>query len=136
MHTTNYYNTFIEIAEDCKVTQGEMPPIKNEKKTVASLQFDLLFDHPYAHTSDEVLFNVFAIRQEFTKSELAEQKELYFSKGQPCLRASPLTKSYGWGIHCNADGKVAMYGAETEEYRSFIANDSIHKVKAMRSSRK
>jgi hypothetical protein len=29
-----------------------------------------------------------------------------------------------------------MYGAETEEYQKFIANDSLKKVRAMRSKRK
>lgn len=136
MHSTNYYNTFIEIAEDCKANQGEMPPIKGDKRTVANLQFDMLYDNPYKYTSDEVLFGVFALRKEFSKGELDEQKENYFSKGQACFRASPLTKSYGWGIHSNGEGKIAMYGAETKEYRKFVEEDSIKKVKAMRSSRK
>ena len=57
MHTTNYRNTFIEIAEDSKITKGEMPPLKGEKKTVANLQFDMLYDSPYHYTSDEVLFS-------------------------------------------------------------------------------
>lgn len=136
MHSTNYYNTFIEIAEDCKVNQGEMPPIKADKKTAANLQFDMLYENPYKYTSDEVLFGVFALRKEFSTGELDEQKEHYFSKGQPCFRASPLTKSYGWGIHSNEEGKIAMYGAETKEYGKFVEEDSIKKVKAMRSSRK
>ncbi len=135
-HTTNYYNTFIEIAEDCKTDKGEMPPIKGEKKTVANLQFDILYENPYKYTSDEVLFDVFAIRKEFEKGEMDEQREYYFSKGRPCFRASPLTKSYGWGIHSNEEGKIAIYGAETKEYKKFLADDSIKKVKAMRSKRK
>jgi len=135
MHTTNYFNTFIEIAEDCKFNQGEMPPIKGEKKTVANLQFDWLYEHPYKYTSDEVLFGVFAERKDFVKSEIKEQKDHWFSKGQPCFRASPLTKSYGWGLHCNEDGKIAIYGADSKEYKSFLANDSIKKIKAMRSKR-
>ena len=136
MHSTNYYNTFIEIAEDSKTTRGEMPPIKGEKKTVANLQFDMLYENPYKYTSDEVLFGVFAKRKEFSDGEMAEQKEHYFSKGQPCFRASPLTKSYGWGMHSNAEGKIAMFGAETEAYKKFVDDDTIEKVKAMRSKRK
>ena len=31
-HTTNYHNTFIEIAEDCPATQSEVPPLKGKKK--------------------------------------------------------------------------------------------------------
>ncbi len=136
MHTTNYLNTFIEIAEDTKANRGEVPPIKGDKKSVANLQFEILYDNPYQYNSDEVLFGVFATRKGFVKEEIAEQKEIYFSKGQPCFRASPLTKSYGWGVHSNEEGKIAMYGAETEEYQQFLADDSIKKVKAMRSKRK
>ncbi|SEJ82919.1 hypothetical protein SAMN05192553_1226 [Cyclobacterium xiamenense] len=135
-HSTNYYNTFIEIAADCKAEKGEMPPIKGEKKTVANLQFDMLYENPYKYTSDDVLFGVFAIRKEFENGELDEQREHYFSKGQPCFRASPLTKSYGWGIHSNKEGKIAIYGVETEAYQNFLADDTIKKVKAMNSKRK
>lgn len=135
-HTTNYQNTFIEVAEDCSAKQGEMPPLKGDKKTVANLQFEMLYENPYKYTSDEVLFTVFAIRNEFTKGELEEQKEHFFSKGQPCFRASPLTKQYGWGVHSNEEGKIAIFGMETEEYTKFITNDKLKIVKAMRSKRK
>lgn len=135
-HTTNYQNTFIEIAEDCSAKQGEMPPLKGDKKTVANLQFEMLYENPYKYTSDEVLFQVFATRNEFTQGELEEQKEHYFSKGQPCFRASPLTKQYGWGVHSDNEGKIAIFGVETDEYSQFIADDKLKKVKAMRSKRK
>ena len=136
MHTTNYYNGFIEIADDSPVTKGEMPPLKGEKKTVANLQFEMLFEHPYKYTSDEVLFSVFAQRKQFGDEEIQEQREAYFSKGQPCFRASPLTKRYGWGVHSDAQGRIAIYGAETEAYQTFVKDADIKKVKAMRSSRK
>jgi hypothetical protein len=136
MHTTNYFNTFIEIAEDCPTSQGEMPPIKGEKRTVANLQFDMLYDKPYQYTSDEVLFSVYATRKDIAKRDWEEEKEIYFSKGQPCFRASPLTKRYGWGIHSNEEGKIAMYGAETKMYQQLLGDTSIKKVKAMRSKRK
>ena len=135
MHTTNYHNTFIEIAEDSPTTTAEVPPLKGEKKSVANLQFEMLYDHPYKFTSDDVLFGVFALRKEFSKSEMEEQRALYFSKGQPCFRASPLTKRYGWGVHSNGEGKIAIYGAGTEEYRRFLHDESIEKVKAMKSKR-
>ena len=136
MHTTNYINTFIEIAEDSLTKIGEMPPVKGDKRTVVNLQFEMLYDNPYKFTSDDVLFGVFAMRKDFTKVELQDERENYFSKGQPCFRASPITKQYGWGIHCDKDGKIAMYGAETDAYNKFIADQSIKKVRAMRSKRK
>lgn len=135
-HSTNYYNTFIEVAEDCKATKGEVPPTKGTKRTVANLQFDMLVEHPYTFTSDDVLFGVFAIRKEFEKEEIDYEREQYFSKGKPCFRASPLTKVYGWGIHSNDEGKIAIYGVESVEYKKFISDDSVRKVKAMRSKRK
>jgi len=135
MHTTNYFNTFIEIAEDCPTSTGEMPPIKGEKRTVANLQFEKLYENPYKYDSDEVLFGVYAIRKEFTKGELKEQRDHFFSKGQPCFRASPITKRYGWGIHADEKGKIAIFSADSPEYKKFLADDSIKKVKAMRSKR-
>lgn len=135
MHTTNYYNTLIEIAEDCPTAAGEVPPIKN-KKSVANYQYELLLDNPYQFTSDEVLFTVHAIRKEFPKDKWDEQREIYFSKGQPCFRASPLPKRYGWGVHANAEGKVALINANSTEYQALLADDSVTKKKAMRSKRK
>ncbi len=135
-HSTNYQNTFIEIAEDSKYKQAQIPPLKGDKKTVAYLQFEMLHEQPYKFTSDEVLFAVFAQRKGFTDAEMEEQRQAYFSKGQPCFRASPLTKSYGWGVHSNEEGKVALYAAESEEYKNFLSDESIKKVKAMRSKRK
>ena len=96
----------------------------------------MVYENPYQYTSDDVLFGVFAIRKNFTPTELDEQRVIYFSKGQPCFRASPLTKTYGWGIHSNAEGKVAMFAAESHEYQKLASDESIKQLKAMRSSRK
>jgi hypothetical protein len=134
MTTTNYFNTFIEVAEDCPVTHSEVPPVKNNK-TVANLQFEMLHGHPYEHTSDDILFTVFAQRNQIPKENLAEERERFFAKGQPCFRASPLTKRYGWGMHSNDEGEIALFGLETEAYQDMIANNAIAKKKAMRSSR-
>ncbi|MEL6674697.1 MAG: DUF6157 family protein [Bacteroidota bacterium] len=136
MHSTNYFNTFIEIAEDSPTQEGQMPPIKGEKKSVANMQFDMLYEQPYQHSSDDVIFSVWATRKGITKAEWDVAREEFFSKGQACFRASPLTKRYGWGIHSNAEGKVAMFPAGSPEYATFMADDAIKKVKAMRSKRK
>lgn len=134
-YSTNYENTFIEIAEDCPANTGEMPPLKDEKKSVANLQFEMLYHNPYKYTSDDVLFSVFALRKGFQRNEWDEQREAYFSKGQPCFRTSPLTKRYGFGIHNDKNGKIALYGVETEAYSQFVNDKTLKKVKAMRSKR-
>ena len=135
MASTNYFNTFIEVAEDCPATKGEIPPLRGSKKSVANLQYEMLHKHPYEFTSDDVLFAVFATRKEIPEEELAEQRALFFAKGQPCFRASPLTKRYGWGVHSNGAGKIALFGVETEAYQDMVTNNAIAKKKAMRSSR-
>lgn len=136
MHTTNYFNTLIEVAEDSETTTGIIPPVKGNKKTVANLQYEMLEGHPYVYTSDDVLFGVFATRNEIAEEELATTREQFFAKGQPCFRASPLTKTYGWGIHSNTEGKIAMYAVDSDEYQSLVGNEAVVKKKAMRSKRK
>lgn len=133
-HTTNYQDTFIEVAADTKAATGTKPPSKN-KKTVAEMQFELIAKNPYQYTSDDILFQVFADRNDLTKNEYKEAREKFFSKGQACLRASPLTKTYGFGIHNDKNGKIALFGMETKEYHDFLKNNKIKKVKAMKSSR-
>ena len=135
LHTTNYYNTFIEIADDSLATKGEIPPLKGDKKTVATLQFEIIHKNPYQFTSDDVLFQIFAERNELTDGEMDEARKEFFSKGQPCLRASTLTKRYGWGVHYNKDGNIAIFGAETEKYSLFLSDKSLKILKAMRSNK-
>lgn len=136
VHTTNYENTFIEVAEDSPATSGEIPKQKGDAKTIANIEFEMISSNPYKYSSDDVLFQVFADRNDLTKSEYNEARQKFFSKGQACLRASPLTKRYGWGIHNNENGKIALFGMETEEYQKLSKDKNLKIVKAMRSSRK
>ncbi|RYF97246.1 MAG: hypothetical protein EOO00_00670 [Chitinophagaceae bacterium] len=135
MHTTNYQDTFIEVAEDCPVTTAEIPVAKNGKPTIASMQYDIISKHPYKYTSDDVVFNAFAQKNELTKAEMPAEKEKFFSKGQPCLRASPLTKRYGWGVHSDAKGRVAIYGLESKEYEKMSKDKELMHLKGMRSKK-
>ncbi len=134
VHTTNYFDTFIEVAEDTKADAGTPPPSK-DKKTVAEMQYELISKSPYKFTSDDVFFQVFAERNDLTKGEYKQAREQFFSKGQPCFRASPLTKTYGFGVHSDSAGKVALFGMETENYQQFVADSNVKKLKAMKSSK-
>jgi hypothetical protein len=134
IHTTNYFNTFIEVAEDCPITVAEVPPQK-EEKTVANLQYTMIHDHPYTHTSDNVLFAVYAERQDIAKKDHKAEREKFFSRGQPCMRSSALPKCYSWGIHSNEDGKLALVGIETVTYKKLAADKTVKQVKAMRSKK-
>ncbi len=135
LHSTNYYDTFIEVAEDTKATAGTRPPSKGDKKTIAEMQYEMISENPYKYTSDDVLFNVFAHRNGIKNEEHQKAREQFFSKGQPCFRASPLTKTYGYGLHCNSEGKIALYGVESNNYQRLVADDKTKKVKAMKSKK-
>ena len=134
IHTTNYSDTFIEVADDTKANCGTQPPAK-DKKTVAEMHYELISKNPYKYTSDDIIFQVYADKNDLVQSEYKQARELFFSKGQPCLRTSPLTKTYGFGIHSDSNGKIALYGMETGEYQKFLLNSKIKKIKAMKSSK-
>ena len=134
-HTTNYINTFIQIAEDCPVSQSQIPPEKKEK-TLANLQYEQISKNPYQYSSDDIIFECYAFKNDIPESEKQDERYIYFSKGQACLRSSPLAKRYGFGIHHNKEGKVAIYPVESKEYQNLLNDPSITKTKAMRSKRK
>ena len=136
LSSTNYYNVFIEVAEDTKVNAGIEPPLRGSTKSIANYEFELIHQNPYVYSSDDVFFKVHVLRNNLQSSDLTKERELFFSKGRPCFRASPLTKNYGWGVHSNDQGKIAIYGMETEEYARLVKDKNIIKKKAMRSSKK
>lgn len=133
--STNYVSTFIEVAEDCPTMVAEVPPPRGSTKTVAALQHDLIAGRPYLYTSDDVLFEVHATRHGITAEDSPAQRDAFFAKDQACLRSSPLGKRYGWGIHHDDRGCVALVAVESEEYRALAADDSVKHLKAMRSRR-
>lgn len=135
MGSTNYANTFIQVAEDCPLTAAEHPPATAKGPTIASLQHEIIATHPYEWTSDDVLFEVYAIRQGVPSEDRVEARTAFFAKDQACLRSSPLGKRYGWGIHHDADCKVALVPVESERYRELAADTSLKQTRAMRSKR-
>ncbi len=99
------------------------------------MQYELLADSPYKYTSDDIFFQVYAERNNLAKPAYKQAQEAFFSKGQPCFRASPLTKTYGFGVHSDSEGRVALVGMETEAYQKYLADTAVKKVKAMKSGK-
>lgn len=127
-HTTNYFDTFIEVAEDCPLSTSEIPPLK-EPKTAARIEYDMLIESPYQYTSDDVLYESNGNRRGISREE-------FFSKGQPCIRSSALIKRYGWGIHCNEEGKIAIYAMDSDDYKRLSSAENTKHIKGIRSSKK
>ncbi|MGE7826953.1 DUF6157 family protein [Paenibacillus sp. NPDC093718] len=135
MKDMNHYDTFIQVAEDCPVSEAIVLKVKGEARTIPVIQYEMLSSHPYRFTQEDVLFEVFAERNQISEQERAAAREKFFSKGQPCLRTSSLGKRYGWGIHHDAQGKVAIHAIESEEYVKLMNDRGITQCKAMRSKR-
>lgn len=132
----NYYDTFIQIADDAPVGAGTVPAARGERPTVALVQYALLSERPYVYTQEEMLFETH-LRHKGLEPNAGERAELwnaFFARPKACLRASPLPKQYGWGVHFDAEGKAALYGAESEAYR-LRSEDAGTRLKAMRSKR-
>ncbi len=141
--THNYFDTFIGVAEDTKATVAAVPEPRGGKKTVALMQFEMLSDS-FAYTQEEVLFDVWFARQgeqgkidldNISDDERASIRETFFAKGQACLRASPLTKAYGWGVIFDDQGRAALCAMESDEYATHATNPDLTVTRAMRSKR-
>lgn len=136
----DYTDTFIAIAPDAS-GEVSVPGPRGGKPTVVSATFDMISEAPYRHTSGDVIFTVWADRQGISESEREAARTEFYSVGRACLRASDLGKRFGWGIHADGAGRLALYGAGTPEYESLDAGvapdgSTVAVVRAMRSSRR
>jgi len=135
----NYFNTFIAVAPDTSAKAGTVPPERGGKKSVAVLEYELIASKPYVLTQEDVQFAVHVQRHGISAAQLETQHtklwEEFFSRPMACMRASPLPKSYGWGLHFNLEGKVALVAVESPQYKELSRSGSIEHTRAMRSNR-
>ncbi len=62
--------------------------------------------------------------------------DVLFSKPHACMRASQLPKKYGFGIHYDSEGRIAISGMETPENERFVqSGDEITLLNGMRRRR-
>ncbi|MBM7717437.1 hypothetical protein JOC94_004465 [Bacillus thermophilus] len=132
----SYKNTFITSSEDSTVDSAVEPVPRNGKPTIASIQYELIKHNPYKYTEEDVQFKTYLIKHQMELHHTEEMREHFFSKPQACFRASPLVKKYGWGIHYDEQGKIALYGVNSEAYNRFLDLENITLLKGMRSKRK
>ena len=141
MESVDYLDTFITVAPDSRAAGGAVPQPRPGGPTVASATFEMIAQRPYAFRSSDVIFTVWADRREIPEGERAEAWRAFYAKGQACLRGSDLGKRYGWGIHADGDGRLAVYAVGSADYDAFAAGRSPRDGKevtvrpAMRSKR-
>jgi hypothetical protein len=83
------------------------------------IQYELLTEHPYQFDHEDLVYAVYVRQKGIPEEVLATDADTIraelFSKGHPCLRASALTKRYGFGAHYNEAGKIGLYPVESPE---------------------
>jgi hypothetical protein len=131
----NYYDTLVEVADDCPVSAAEVPQARGGKKTKAVVEYELLVENPYTYTEEDIAFEVYALLHDVPKAKWPKERKKFLSKGHPHLRVSALAKRYGWGIHNNGEGKIALVAVESPAYKRLMKDPHTTKVKAFRSTR-
>jgi len=133
-----YTNTFIACSEDCPVTTGEVPLDRSSGPTVASTQYAMLVDAPGHWTQEDVLFASSPDvrgRSDLRTDDLERLREVHFAQPRECLRASPLPKSFGWGLHFDSEGRITLHAVDSPGYARLRSDSSIHQLRSMRSRR-
>ncbi len=131
-----YRNTFIMVSEDSTAVSGVVPVPRHGKPTIASIEYELITSDPYSYTQEDVQFKTYVIKNQIDSGDMEGLWDEFFAKPKACFRASPLVKSYGWGIHYDEQGKIALYDVSSEAYRQFVQSEGIALLKGMRSKRK
>ncbi len=137
----SYTNTFIEAADDCPEATGIVPPVRGDKPSVAVLEYELLSKHPYKYTHEDLLFIVHVTRLGLTPADLKQRgKQIHaelFAKPHACMRASPLPKRYGWGIHHDDQGRIGIISRGSPDYAALTTGPRKAGtiLKAMRNAR-
>ncbi len=132
-----YYDTFILAAEDCPATTSEAPVGRGGKETIATIQYGMLAGRPYELTMSDVLFGTWRRQNPDAGGDDDVLRIEYFAVPRACLRASPLGKRHGWGLHFDPDGRVALHARDRDLYRAAEAGElpGTKVTRAMRSKR-
>ncbi|MVZ90729.1 hypothetical protein GQF49_09630 [Microbacter sp. ANSKLAB05] len=133
MHTTHYADTLILPSPDTKAVAATAPP--TGRGTVAELQYERLSGRDYSWTSDDLIFDVHCQREDIAEADRAAERERFFSTGRPCLRTSPLAKTYGWALHFDSDGRIALLPMDSPRVAELEADPAVTVRAAMKSSR-
>jgi hypothetical protein len=119
-----------QFVPDSAATGGIIPP---KPDSIAGRHYALLVAAPYTMTSDDLLFAVHAAKNDLAVTD--EARAAFFVQPKACLRASPLPKQFGWGVHHDAATRIALHAVGSTEYARLLNDAAVKKVAAMRSKR-
>jgi hypothetical protein len=74
-------------------------------------------------------------RPDLDDEEMDRIRQEYFAQPRACLRASPLPKTFGWGLHYDAEGRITLHAVDSPEYATLSTDTTLTQLRALRSSR-
>ncbi|MTH53353.1 hypothetical protein GKZ89_07985 [Bacillus mangrovi] len=128
-----YQNTLITASDDSGKTSAAVPAARGGKPTAASIEYELIVNNPYRYTQEDVQFQSHLARY---PEQAGLSRDEFFSNPKACFRASPLVKKFGWGIHYDQQGKIALIELQSPQYAQLLNDESVTVLKGIRSSRK
>ena len=111
----------IKVAEDTPVDHAIDPPDRDLNKSIARITFEVLIENPYRYSEMELFNEVHFVRR--------NRRDLKINSYS--IKRSRLCQEFGWGIHRNKEGKLALIAMDSDKYQKLNRN-----IKTMRSYRK
>ena len=114
------HENLILISEDAESRVSIIPP---EGDTIARIAYEVLISNPYQFTEAEYHHEVHITRR--------NRPDLNISSYS--IKRSPLLQKFGWGVHRDVNGRLALVPAESEEYQNFsnsIATSNAYRISA------
>ena len=131
-------DTIVLLAPDSPTKTSVVPVATGDKRPIHLIQYELLTARPYQLTLEELIFAVHVERAGLAGAEVKRRKDeiwgKLFSKSHACMRASALPKKFGWGVHYDSRGKLALFAVESSEYRK-LAGGKVRGVKLVAALR-
>jgi Family of unknown function (DUF6157) len=101
--TMNYYDTLIEVADDCPATEARVPQARGAMETKAVVEYELLAKHPSTYTEQDIAYQAYAVLHDIPKANWPTERGRFLSTGHPRLRVSAppaCTPATGRPLHC------------------------------------
>jgi hypothetical protein len=118
-------NTLIMPSDDCDTPVAVVPAGKNKKNPIPVDWYQNLIKCPHKYTEREFRELVY-----FTiRGDMTNKIDEYDS------RRSLLCRKYGWGIHFDGSGRMALLGRESKEFKTLSADPLVTKVRAFNAKR-
>ncbi|MDP9439011.1 MAG: DUF6157 family protein [Actinomycetota bacterium] len=114
-------NTFVRKAPDSNATHGTVP----KAGTIPAITYEVLRAEPYEYDEREL--------QRKVHHKVRRRPDLKIQSYN--IRRSALFRKLGWGLHADGEGKLAIYGCETEEYQRLASSPTLKVVDAFRAQK-